>query len=74
MSCPKCKEPMRAIVSIASKLKNMETKRSNGFCGSCNRNTDALWERTGDRLTVSCEGCGKILVKGYYLIPRLEEL
>lgn len=49
-------------MSLADGMENFETRRSNGFCGGCNKQTDALWERCGRKLTVSCEDCGKIYI------------
>ncbi len=48
--------------NFADGMKNLETRRSNGFCGRCNKYTDALWDRVGDKLQVSCEECGQILL------------
>ena len=49
-------------MSFADGMKNFETRRSSGFCGKCNKTTYALWERCGEKLTVSCEDCGIIII------------
>jgi predicted amidophosphoribosyltransferase len=36
---------------------------TNGFCGGCNKETDARWERFGKRLLVSCEECGMTIIE-----------
>jgi hypothetical protein len=48
--------------NFANGMKNLETRRSHGFCGQCNKYTDALWERTGKKLQVFCEECGQIFL------------
>lgn len=47
--------------NLTDGMKNFETRYSSGFCGKCNKQTNALWERFGGRLLVSCEECGTIL-------------
>lgn len=48
--------------SFADGMENLETRHSNGFCGSCGKYTNALWDRVGNKLQVSCEECGQILL------------
>ena len=48
-------------MSLADGMKNLETRTSTGFCGTCNKTSNALWERFGKRLLISCEDCGIIL-------------
>lgn len=49
-------------MSLADGMKNLETRRSSGFCGPCNKETEAIWDRIGDKLKVSCEECGTIYI------------
>jgi len=49
-------------MSLADGMKNFETRYSSGFCGECNKTTNAIWERIGERLHVSCEECGTIII------------
>lgn len=49
-------------MSLADGMINLETRVSNGFCVTCHKMTDALWERFGKRLSVSCEECGTIII------------
>ena len=49
-------------MSLADGMKNYETRISNGYCGICDKYTNALWERFDNRLHVSCEECGFILI------------
>jgi len=50
-------------MSLANGMKNSETRYSSGFCGRCNKETDARWERFGKRLLVSCEECGMTIIE-----------
>jgi len=47
--------------NLAKGMENFETRRSQGYCGTCGRMTDCLWERIGKMLTISCENCGTII-------------
>ena len=49
-------------MNIADRLKDGESISSSGYCGTCKRETEALWERFGDRLSVSCAECGTIYI------------
>lgn len=49
-------------MSLANGMKNLETRYSSGYCGKCNKTTNAIWERFGKRLLVSCEECGTIII------------
>ena len=49
-------------MSLADGMKNGETRYSRGYCGVCNKETYAKWERIGNRLNVFCEECGSISI------------
>ena len=48
--------------SLSNGMKNYETRRSSGYCGHCGKITDALWGRNGEKLIISCEECGTIIL------------
>jgi hypothetical protein len=50
-------------MSIAQGMRDLETRTSTGFCGECNKVSTARWDRIGNRLVVSCEDCGQILIE-----------
>jgi len=49
-------------MSLADGMKNLETRHSYGFCGKCNKETSAIWDRIGQKLLVFCEECGTIII------------
>jgi len=59
-------------MSLTDGMKNFETRYSSGFCGKRNKQTDALWERFGDKLLISCEECGTIITddENYFKVKR----
>ena len=48
------------MMNLAKGMKNNETRYSGGYCGCCNKTTNAIWERSGNRLSISCQECGTI--------------
>ena len=50
-------------MGLADGMKDFETRYSEGFCGECNKETNARWERFGKRLLVACEECGTIIIE-----------
>lgn len=46
--------------TLSDDMQNYETRTSHGYCCDCERETTALWERVGNKLSISCKECGMI--------------